>query len=309
MIQHTIACPHCGQPLPGEAAFCPHCAKSIRLRQPYPIPLRRWRRRWMAWAVLAAILAVLTVCFWPWRATTVSVFITEDATGTCVVDRETVQTYLPQATVISFNGANGPDTSLEDVLISSFQMATLIVSNGKDRATGEWGYWTPDDNPSAPYSLLIFDSGLHLMGYFIGIPQPAGENRWELKVTLCDYDITPLYQQQLAAFQAERSAIFTNFIPPERVADCGAAWFLKGYSTGHSGILIENDPQAYYLWTTYRSPSLERWRHPLEQLPQHLPDSSRWMCYLLLDAHNGLIGYTMLDHQGTGLTGSLTERT
>ena len=36
-------CPHCGTPLPDEAAFCPHCARNVRERktQKIPIPLRR----------------------------------------------------------------------------------------------------------------------------------------------------------------------------------------------------------------------------------------------------------------------------
>ena len=36
-------CPHCGAPLPEQAAFCPHCAKSVHPRRTprVPFPLRK----------------------------------------------------------------------------------------------------------------------------------------------------------------------------------------------------------------------------------------------------------------------------
>ena len=50
-------CPHCGNPLPKEAAFCPHCAKTINRRTeakpPWHIPRKALR------AILLLLLAVL----------------------------------------------------------------------------------------------------------------------------------------------------------------------------------------------------------------------------------------------------------
>ena len=55
-MQHK--CPHCGVSLPGDAFFCPHCARSIRERQPVKTPSYRWRKglKWVLALVL--ILAV-----------------------------------------------------------------------------------------------------------------------------------------------------------------------------------------------------------------------------------------------------------
>lgn len=39
----SYICPHCGSPLPDEAAFCPRCAQTVRPRRSprQPVPLRK----------------------------------------------------------------------------------------------------------------------------------------------------------------------------------------------------------------------------------------------------------------------------
>ncbi len=40
----TYLCPYCGAPLPEEASFCPHCARSVNQRQEILPPSIRWRK-------------------------------------------------------------------------------------------------------------------------------------------------------------------------------------------------------------------------------------------------------------------------
>ena len=56
-------CPLCGAPLPDGAAFCPHCARSIkpRTRQKAPRPLQK---KFLHIAALAAALAVVVGGTW-----------------------------------------------------------------------------------------------------------------------------------------------------------------------------------------------------------------------------------------------------
>ena len=52
-------CPYCGAPLPGDAAFCPHCARSVLERRQVVPPSLRWKRPLhlgMAVLLLAAVV-------------------------------------------------------------------------------------------------------------------------------------------------------------------------------------------------------------------------------------------------------------
>lgn len=64
-------CPHCGFPLPDEAAFCPHCAQTLRPRKTLrqPIPLRKRVMVGLLVLVLAAAGGV-----WMYLATRPQVF-------------------------------------------------------------------------------------------------------------------------------------------------------------------------------------------------------------------------------------------
>ena len=59
--RNTKLCPHCGAPLPRDAAFCPRCASTLVERQTMPMP-RRARRKWLLAACLAlAVIAGLAL--------------------------------------------------------------------------------------------------------------------------------------------------------------------------------------------------------------------------------------------------------
>lgn len=63
MDQTSKSCPYCGSPLPRAAAFCPHCAQSLRPRRTMAPPLRRWRRL-LRPAVILAVLAAAMLAGW-----------------------------------------------------------------------------------------------------------------------------------------------------------------------------------------------------------------------------------------------------
>ncbi len=61
MSGRTKRCPHCGGQLAEEAAFCPYCARDIRIRRSVSVPLRRWLRPVKRAAILMVFLALVLV--------------------------------------------------------------------------------------------------------------------------------------------------------------------------------------------------------------------------------------------------------
>ena len=62
-------CPHCGAPLPQEAAFCPHCAQSVNRRNqakvPVPFPWRKALRVGLPLLVVIGLLLGWYLCTRP----------------------------------------------------------------------------------------------------------------------------------------------------------------------------------------------------------------------------------------------------
>ena len=63
MIPMEHKCPHCGASLPENASFCPHCAQSIRTREPAPFPAHLWRKG-LKWVLALAIVAAAALVGW-----------------------------------------------------------------------------------------------------------------------------------------------------------------------------------------------------------------------------------------------------
>ena len=299
-------CPHCGAELPDRASFCPHCASSLQTRQSMEAPAFLRRRSLLP--VLAALL-VLAVALVLWgclqpkglpKGPTEAVILQEDENGQCIVSAEVLQTWFPEVTAMNFGTTSITSDNIDDYLVDNFQMAALVSSQGTEGSGTERNMFNARSNGSSRHCLLLFDTNLHLMGYFIGQPENLGDGQWQFDVTLCDYDFTTLYEKELSSFDAEWESLFSNYIAPEDIASSGAVWYLKGYNTGKTSTLRQSDAQLYHLWTVYNSPTRENQCRELERLEQDLPDEGRWMCYLLLDGNNELVGYTMLDTNGNG---------
>lgn len=59
----TRACPSCGASLPGNASFCPHCARDIHTRRSVQLPVRRWLRPLRRTVALAGLLLLAALLY------------------------------------------------------------------------------------------------------------------------------------------------------------------------------------------------------------------------------------------------------
>ena len=308
LIPMEHKCLHCGAVLPEESSFCPHCAQSIRTREPASVPTHLWRKG-LKWVLALVIVAAAALAGWallhepptglPAGETTPVVF-QEDEDGMVTVTPEYLEEFFPTLTCISFGTTTKTSDNIDDYLVDSFQMAILVSSRGAQSAVGDHGMYNAGSDSNNRVSLLIFDGNTHLMGYFIGEPIQIAERKWQIEVVSCDYDFTELYEEQLAAFEESWREDFSTYIPPEEIENAGTVWFLSGYNTGKGPVLREDDAQIYHLWHALHASNLARQCREIQRLEEFLPSEGRWRCYLLLDADYDLLGYTMLDHQGNG---------
>lgn len=245
----------------------------------------------------------------PGDGETVLLTVEEDDEGVCTVTPELVRQQIPGVEYLNLDGVPDMGDDIDPYLINSFQMAMLVTSRGEYGSENEWGSFDANRDPDSPLCLLLYDSNFHLMGHTVGVPQEAGDGQWQLEVTLCDYDFTALYEQQLSDFEAQREETFANYIAPEDIEDSGAEFFLEGYNTGRGPTLLPGDAQAYHLWAQYTSPYVEQHSRGLDRLRDRLPRDDRWRAYLLLDEDHQLLGYTMMDSTGGGGQAANTELT
>ena len=236
----------------------------------------------------------------PGDGETVTFSVQEDEDGVCRVTQELVQKSFPSVAYINLDGVPNMGNDIDDYLINSFQMSMLVTSHGEIGSEGEWGSFNANDDPNSPLCLLLFNENTHLMGHAVGVPKKAGGGVWQLEVTLCDYDFTSLYEEQLAAFTAQLEETFAHYIAPEDIADSGAKYFLTGYNTGRGPTLLPGDSQAYHLWAQYTSGYVKQHCREMDRLMNRLPRDDRWRCFLFLDEDYQLLGYTMMDSTGQG---------
>lgn len=245
----------------------------------------------------------------PGDGETVLFTVEEDDEGVCIVTPELVRDQIPVVEYMNLDGVPDMGDDIDPYLINSFQMAMLVTSRGEYGSENEWGSFDANRDPDSPLCLLLYDSNFHLMGHAVGVPQEAGDGQWQLEVTLCDYDFTALYEQQLSDFEAQREETFANYIAPEDIEDSGAAYFLEGYNTGRGPTLLPGDAQTYHLWAQYTSPYVEQHCREMDRLRDRLPRDDRWRAFLLLDRDHQLLGYTMMDSTGGGGQAANTELT
>ena len=236
----------------------------------------------------------------PGDAGTVLFTVEEDAEGVCTVTPELVREQIPGVEYINLAGVPDMGNDIDAYLINSFQMAILVTSGGEYGSEGEWGSFDANRDPDSPLCLLLYDGNFHLMGHAVGAPEKAGDGVWQLEVTLCDYDFTALFQEQLSAFTDQYGETFSRYIAPEDIAASGAEFFLEGYNTGRGPTLLPGDAQTYHLWAQYSSPYVTEHSRGLDRLRDRLPRDDRWRCFLLLDKDHRLLGYTVMDASGAG---------
>lgn len=230
---------------------------------------------------------------------TVYIDLTMDSNGSCRITLAELQEQFPQVESLGFEGVPRMGGSIDVYLQDSFQMAVLVGTRGQEGSDDTSASFSPLTDPDSPRALLLFDGKTHLMGHAIGVPEALGDGVWRLYLTLCDYDFTPLFEAQMAAYYASEEI---PYLAPADVDGCGAAWFLYGYHIRKDDEALGHC-QMYHLWNQLTSPYLERHSRDIEALERRLPrgdtQNPDYVYYLLLDEAYELIGYTMLNSAGS----------
>lgn len=228
----------------------------------------------------------------PWDQETVPFFLEEDQ-GQCTFTLEQLQATFGEDISFTFDNCPPLGNDIDTYLLNSFHMAALVNSRGEESSENQYATFHPHKEGDSVCILLLYDGTTHLMGYFIGLPQEEGDGRWRMDVTLCSYEFSSLYRQQLEEYPYGAPKLFTHFIPLDDLEESGAVWCLRGYETSTTLTVQPTDPQCYHLWRVVNSPYLERMLSPVKSIFQSTYQNGKWTCYLLYDQDLHLLGYTM----------------
>lgn len=230
----------------------------------------------------------------PWDRETVPFFLEEDQ-GQCTFTLEQLQETFGEDVAFTFDNCPPLGDDIDAYLLNSFHMAALVNSQGEKSSENQYATFHPHKERDTVCTLLLYDGTTHLMGYFIGQPQEEEDGRWRMDVTLCSYEFSSLYRQQLEEYPRGAPKLFPHFIPLDDLEESGAVWCLRGYETSSSLTVQPTDPQCYHLWRVVNSPYLERMLSPVESIFQSTYQNGKWTCFLLYDQDLHLLGYTMWD--------------
>lgn len=228
----------------------------------------------------------------PWDQETVPFFLEEDQ-GQCTFTLEQLQETFGEDISFTFDNCPSLGNDIDAYLLNSFRMAALVNSRGEKSSENQYATFHPHKEGDSVCILLLYDGTTHLMGYFIGLPQEEEDGRWRMDVTLCSYEFSSLYRQQLEEYPRGAPHLFTRFIPLDDLEESGAVWCLRGYETSSSLTVQPTDPQCYHLWRVVNSPYLERMLSPVKSIFQSTYQNGKWTCFLLYDQDLHLLGYTM----------------
>lgn len=235
----------------------------------------------------------------------VAVYIQQGENGFYSLTPDSFLAYFPEATTTS--ARMGPDLG-DDVMVylkDSFSFAWLIGSENARYGLSGDGTMYPQGSGDLPENVcvLAFDSmdniGFKLVGYFIGIPEQYNENTIRIDLTVCDYDLSVLYEQERDAFQSGRDFLYENYIAPDSNFDAlGAKYYIPGYHTCQTGMLEDDDVQAYHIWQEATSADhVDDFAFDIRSLKDRLSHNygqsrTSTMFFLLLDKKYQPIGIT-----------------
>ena len=166
----------------------------------------------------------------PGTRQTVPFFLEEDQ-GQCTFTLEQLQETFGEDVSFTFDNCPSLGNDIDTYLLNSFRMAALVNSWGKESSENQYATFHPHKEGDNVCILLLYDGTTHLMGYFIGLPQEEEDGRWRMDVTLCSYEFSSLYRQQLEEYPRGGPQLFTHFIPLDDLEESGAVWCLRGYET------------------------------------------------------------------------------
>lgn len=230
-----------------------------------------------------------------------AVYITKDDHGYYPLTHNSFSSYLSDTgTICAWMGKDLEDDVLT-YLKNSLSFA-WIVGNGMHSGISGDGTPYPQGNGDIPGTVCVLafeysDNRCFLTGYFIGLPEQYDEDTIRIDMTMCNYDLTPLYEQERAAFDANRDLLYENYISPDSDFEAlGAAYYLQGYYTCDSQQLEDDDVQAYHLWQQVTSADhVDDFAMDIRNLSDRLSHDysrDRTMFFLLLDKKYQPIGIT-----------------
>jgi len=208
------------------------------------------------------------------------------------VTREMLQEVVPAMTTWNSDSGNNLGNDIDDYLVQSYAMMTLVGSDGEDYTDSGYGYIYTN---SGVRMLLLFSDPTTLCGYYIGEPEASEDGSCTIEITLCDYDFSALYNECAEDFAAS-GVMELPCISPEAVSESGASYFYYGYNTSYLNEYGEKQ-QLYYIWTQMDSPYTDGYIRTMDRYEERLPEGTeedpRWRYFLLLDKNREPIGYTL----------------
>lgn len=229
-----------------------------------------------------------------------AVYLTKDDNGYYLLTPDQIKPYLENANTTTTCALVGQDLG-DDVMTylkDSFSFAWLVRNGIGDGIVGDVTMY-PQGNGDLPETVCVLAFNCEkytLVGYFIGIPEQYDEDTIRIDLTMCNYDLTTLYEQERAAFDADHDFLYENYISPDSDFEAlGAKYYLQGYYTCETGNLEDDDVQAYHLWQEATSANIEDFARAVPQLEDRLSrdyGQDRTMFFLLLDKKYQPIGIT-----------------
>ena len=223
---------------------------------------------------------------------TVDLIVQEDSSGNCEFTEAQLRQLVPEMGFFNF-GAYVPDLGgdVKAYVKDSLHMAWLVTSGGTANGGHMSATWNLSEN--GIFTLLLYRDFTTLCGYFVGSPENLGNGQWRMEITLCDYDFTPLYEEQAAGYQA---APQLPEISQYDIASCGAAWYIEPVSQLSGSDDFTDRVRLQSLWSRVTSPYISRFCAPITDLP----NSARWaaperpMTFLLLNDNMQSLGYVTI---------------
>ena len=219
----------------------------------------------------------------------VTVTLSEDPSGRCVFTEEGIKEYIPQAEIFNLHGGLpdlGDDT--EAYIRDSLHVSWMAASAGRSRGGHSSAMFNFKNE--GIFALTFYSDMTTLCGYFVGRPRELGQGKWQLEITLCDYDLT-----DMITCQAENMEVLSGIpeISQYDIPSAGASFFLEPVSQVQGGAYAESAMKAS-MAGRLTSEYLAEYASEIESFPLAAKGASEGneRCFLLLDGSFAPLGVT-----------------
>ncbi len=212
--------------------------------------------------------------------------------------------YIPNATTTCTWMGKDLGGDVIAYLKDSFSFAHYVCQDSPSHGIPGDGTMYPSSQDKVPPTVCVLalngQNNGSLVGYFIGQPQQVDEDTIRIDITLCDYRLTFLYEQERATFLEDQELLDLPQIPPDAdfkslAQALGVEYCIQGFYTGNTANLADDDCQRYHLWQELHSPDVWRYARSLESLLTRMEKNGpqgKYMFHLLLDQNCNPIAYT-----------------